>query len=65
MFSSCQITPEKLKRQQLAKAKAWEEEQNRKLQVAPLITVGCFFQHSPSVTMSGDVRLLYEFRVGV
>ncbi|XP_055868804.1 chromatin assembly factor 1 subunit A-like [Biomphalaria glabrata] len=60
-----EITPEKLKRQQLAKAKAWEEEQNRKLQVAPLITVGCFFQHSPSVTMSGDVRLLYEFRAVV
>ncbi|KAH9524536.1 Chromatin assembly factor 1, subunit A [Bulinus truncatus] len=60
-----EITPEKLKRQQLAKAKAWEDEMNKKLQVAPLVTVGCFFEHSPSATMSGDVRLLYEFRAVV
>ncbi|RUS87932.1 hypothetical protein EGW08_004287 [Elysia chlorotica] len=57
-----EITPEKLKLQQLAKAKAWEEEQKRKLQAAPLIAVGCFFEHSPSSLMAGDVRLLYEFR---
>ncbi|GFS10324.1 hypothetical protein ElyMa_004806100 [Elysia marginata] len=57
-----QITPEKLKLQQLAKAKAWEEEQKRKLQAAPVIAVGCFFEHSPSPLMAGDVRLLYEFR---
>ncbi|XP_059142016.1 chromatin assembly factor 1 subunit A-like [Physella acuta] len=60
-----EITPEKLKLQQLAKAKAWEDEQKRKLQVAPLITVGCFFQHWPSASMSGDVRLLYEFKAVV
>ncbi|XP_012945426.1 chromatin assembly factor 1 subunit A-B [Aplysia californica] len=57
-----EITPEKLKLQQQAKAKAWEEEQKRKLQALPLIAVGCFFEHSPSPSMSGDVRLLYEFR---
>ncbi|GFO24527.1 chromatin assembly factor 1 subunit a, partial [Plakobranchus ocellatus] len=57
-----EITPEKLKLQQLAKAKAWEEEQKRKLQAAPLIAVGCFFEYSPSPLMAGDVRLLYEFR---
>lgn len=57
-----EITPEKLKLQQLAKAKAWEEEQKRKLQAAPLIAIGCFFEHSPSPLMTGDVRLLYEFR---
>lgn len=58
-----QITPEKLKLQQLAKAKAWEEDQKRKLRVAPAITVGCFFENSPSQTMTGDVRLLYEYKV--
>ncbi|CAG5132334.1 unnamed protein product, partial [Candidula unifasciata] len=56
------ITPEKLKLQQLAKAKAWEDEQKRKLRVAPAIAVGCFFENSPSQTMTGDVRLLYEYK---
>ena len=49
--------------QQQAKAKAWEIEQKQKLQAAPVITVGCFFENSPSSAMTGDVRLLYEFRV--
>jgi len=57
-----EVSPEKLKLQQALKAKSWEDEQKKKLQAAPVIAVGCFFEQCASPLMAGDVRLLYQFR---